>query len=347
MRFLLICIGLLGVGCRPKLVRPVPQDPTPAPAVSSAELAELIDIDALWDHTDPSATRGALERRRVQLEARLAVGDLSADGARLLERARLELLTQLARTHTLEGSVDPADVLLVRVRDGVAADGGADLLRVRVRLELELGRCRRTAREPEAARAHFVEAWELARSGGVELDGLAVDAAHMVAIVDVGTDSELEWGLRALELAEASTSADARKWRATLLNNLGWSYFDRGELDRALELMERQLGLREAAGAEPALRIARWSVARVLRAQGQVEAALAEQESLLQDYGAEALADGYVHEEVAECLLALGRAEDAAPWFAAAHERLSPTWLSEAEPARLARMAELGGVEAP
>jgi hypothetical protein len=53
----------------------------------------------------------------------------------------------------------------------------------------------------------------------------------MVAIVASG-DEALAWNQRALELAQASPDPDARRWRASLFNNLGWTYHDRGEYAR-------------------------------------------------------------------------------------------------------------------
>jgi hypothetical protein len=53
-------------------------------------------------------------------------------------------------------------------------------------------------------------------------------------------------------------------------------------------------------------------------------------------------ADGYVFEEIGECLLALNRAVEARPYFAKAYETLSQDeWLRDREPARLARLKEL------
>ena len=55
--------------------------------------------------------------------------------------------------------------------------------------------------------------------------------------------------------------------------------------------------------------------------------------------------DGYVEEELGECLLALGRESQARPHFAAAYGLLrSDIWLARDEPARLARLRDLGGV---
>ena len=52
---------------------------------------------------------------------------------------------------------------------------------------------------------------------------------------------------------------------------------------------------------------------------------------------------GYVHEEIAECLLLLGQREPARSHFALAFEALSmDPWLQADESSRLARLKRLG-----
>ena len=62
----------------------------------------------------------------------------------------------------------------------------------------------------------------------------------MLGILDA---PDLTWNLKALELAESSPDERAQRWRASLYNNIGWSYHDQGEYDKALS------DLREGAGA--------------------------------------------------------------------------------------------------
>jgi hypothetical protein len=58
--------------------------------------------------------------------------------------------------------------------------------------------------------------------------------------------------------------------------------------------------------------------------------------------------DGYVQEELGECLLSLGREAEAKAHFAAAYGNLSrDEWLKRDEPDRLERLRRLGGVERP
>jgi tetratricopeptide (TPR) repeat protein len=125
------------------------------------------------------------------------------------------------------------------------------------------------------------------------------------------------------------------------LNNQGWDAYDAGEYDAALGLFERALASRREAGAsDRQIRVARWCVAKGLRSVGRVEEALAEQTALAGENDAP---DGYNEEELGECLLALGRAEEARPHFAAAHRLLSEDpWLVESDPERLARLERLG-----
>ena len=57
--------------------------------------------------------------------------------------------------------------------------------------------------------------------------------------------------------------------------------------------------------------------------------------------------DGYVFEEIAECLLILGRAAESRPYFVQAHAFLSrDIWLVAQEKERLERLKHLGEDEA-
>ena len=71
------------------------------------------------------------------------------------------------------------------------------------------------------SRAPFVEAFNLAHEHGE--DFLAVDAAHMMGIVEDAGD-QLGWNLTALEMARGSADERAAGWQGYLYNNLGWTY---------------------------------------------------------------------------------------------------------------------------
>lgn len=280
-------------------------------------------IDSLWDFDDPAGSE-------ARFRAALAEHAPGTPGA-------IELATQIARAQGLQRSFDAAHATLDALAPLAEGRGG----RLEARYLLERGRAHRSGGDPAAARPLFERAWDVARAVGE--DGLAVDAAHMAALVAPGQEQHA-WNLRALELAESSADPGARRWRASLLNNIGWAYHDRGDHAQALESFERALAARLEQSAPGPVRIARWSVARAQRSLGRLEEALAGQRALLAELEAAGESDGYVDEEIGECLLALGRADDARPHFRRAHALLAAdAWLAENEAARLARLRELGG----
>lgn len=79
--------------------------------------------------------------------------------------------------------------------------------------------------------------------------------------------------------------------------------------------------------------VAEWSVARCLRSLGCHDAPLARQRARLAEHRGAGRSDGCVDEEIAENLLALGRADEARPQRAAA-ARLpaQDAGLAQAEP---------------
>jgi tetratricopeptide (TPR) repeat protein len=283
------------------------------------------DWKPLWNFDDAAAT----EARFLEiLPATRATGSSAAE---------VILLTQIARTRGLQRRFSDAH----RTLDEAAALPGAGEPEPRVRLLLERGRTRNSGKEEGRGREEFLAALDTARSAG--LDALAVDAAHMMGIIEP-PDVALEWNDRAIAMAEASSDPAARKWLASLLNNQGWTRHGRGEFELALTLFEKARDFRQAASATGSgTLVARWAVARCHRSLGRVEEALAAQRALLDDWKAEGQEDGYVHEEMGECLLLLGRGEEARPHFARAHALLSADpWVKENEAERLLRLESLG-----
>jgi tetratricopeptide (TPR) repeat protein len=257
---------------------------------------------------------------------------------------RLELQTQFARTHSLQREFDAAH----RILDAVEAELTGDTPVAHVRCLLERGRAFNSAGDNEKARQHFGAALTAAQVRG--WDGYAVDAAHMIANTNAATpDEALKWNHAALTLAEASPDPVARRWRASLCNNIGWALFTHEKFDDALAFFERALLLREEEGAAGEIRVARWSIGRCLRSLGRAEEALAIHRELEAEMEAAASdrPDGFVFEEIGECLRMLRRNDEATPYFRRAHELLSRNpWLAEHEPARLKRIATLGGAGA-
>ena len=184
-------------------------------------------------------------------------------------------------------------------------------------------------------------------NSGIEhkFDFYAIDAIHMLGIAEPDAEKQLAWNFKAMQLAEASSDERARGWLGSLYNNIGWTYYEQQRLDEALEIFKKCVTFFEEANRPDRLRIARYSVGKTLRALGQVDRALAIQMQLLDDAQKRNEPDGFVNEEIGECLLAQGKAGEAKPHFARAYDLLSKDqWLTRDEPKRLERLAELGGV---
>ncbi len=296
---------------------------------ASAGTSELQDFDARWDYAHPDSTEAVF---RSLLPAARSAGD--ADYL-------VQLLTQIARTQGLQRKFTDAHATLDEAA-GMLTDS---LAVARVRYLLERGRVFNSAQEPERARPLFLSAWEEAQAAGAEYH--AIDAAHMMGIIEPPAEA-LVWNRKAIAAAEAAGSERARGWLGSLYNNVGWTYHDLGDYDQALDMFEKGLAFREEKKQPRETRIAKWCVARTYRSLGRTEEALAMQRTLEQELTASGETDGFVDEEIGECLLALGRPDEAAPSFARAHELLSKDpWFVEKEGARLARLAELGGVSLP
>jgi tetratricopeptide (TPR) repeat protein len=282
------------------------------------------DVDSLWDYADPSATELTLRKLLTQV------------GETVPRAWRLELLTQLARTQSLQRKWGECHAIL----DDVEKEVTDDMPRVRVRLQLERGRAFNDVGRFDDAKGCFTEAWELAKAN--DLDGLAVDAAHMLGIMDPPDDA-IEWNHRALEYAQASADPAARRWVGTLKNNLGWVYHRLHRYDEALELFQELVDHFADAGQPSRERIARYSVAKTLRLMGDSARALEVQLDLIRQCEEANEPAGYSYEEAGECLLALEREEEARPYFARAYEALSKdAWFPPGETARLERIKELG-----
>lgn len=256
---------------------------TPDPATVPLE-----KLDHLWDFDDPAAS----ERRFAALLHR-ARGE--RDGAFLAEA-----LTQLARARGLQGHFDEADATLDDAESALRPDDG----RGGVRIHLERGRVANTAGRVGRGRTSFLAAWELARAAGE--DALAVDAAHMLGIVEP-PDLAWEWNERGMELARGSSDPAAQRWLASLANNMGWARHEAGAYDEALALFTLALVERQRQDDPARTRIARWCVARCLRSLGRTEEALAEQRALAAELDAVGETDEHVTEEIGECLRELGR----------------------------------------
>jgi tetratricopeptide (TPR) repeat protein len=200
----------------------------------------------LWDFDDLEASE---QRFRAQFEQE------SSDAG------RAEVLTQIARVHGLRDDFESS----ARTLDEAEALAGSSAT-ARVRIDLERGRIHRSSGDSEAALPLFEAAF--ARACEASDYYLAGDAAHMCALAAEDRQAMEEWTQRGLELGERE--ADAGYWAGPLLNNLGWAYYDSGEYERALELFERALEVRERDPAnQAAIAHAREALETALTAVGR------------------------------------------------------------------------------
>lgn len=285
---------------------------------------ELPDFNQLWNYADPAATEQQFRELLPQAEA-------SGDRA-----YHAELLTQIARALGLQRKFDDAHRILDMV-EPMLEDG---MERARIRYELERGRVFNSSGERDAARPHFLRAWELGQQAKEEF--YAIDAAHMMGIIEP-PDAALAWNEKAIALAGQTQDQRAKGWLGPLTNNTGWTYHDNGDYDRALEYFEKCLHWHRERNTGRGLRIAQWTVARALRSLGRTGEALEQQQALLKEYEESGGSDGYVYEEIGECLHTLGRTEEARPYFAKAYDLLgTDEWLKANEAPRLERLREMG-----
>jgi tetratricopeptide (TPR) repeat protein len=276
-----------------------------------------------WDFNDPEST----EQKFLPMLAQNNTSSFEA-----------ALLSQIARTHSLRRNFDTAHEYLDRA-DAIQGEISAESA---VLVALERGRAFNSDSQQTDALPHFRRAFEI--SDAHQLDALAVDAAHMIAIAETGQRAE-RWNLIAMAIAETSEDPDATKWLGSLYNNLGWTYFDAGETEKALVLFEKGVTFRKQHNQTRAWQIARWTVARAWREQGRTDKALEEQERLLQEVADDQGQLGYIHEELGELLL-LNQDEASKTHFSKAFQILSQDgWLVANEPDRLARLKNLGKID--
>lgn len=288
------------------------------------------DFDTLWDYQHPDQTEAKFRQLLPQAEQRSDIAYY------------LQLLTQIARTQGLQREFVEAHKTLDRVKEHLRTE----LVVPTIRYLLERGRVFNSSGQPSEAQIWFQQAWELARSQEEEAF-FAVDAAHMLAIVSRTFEEQVTWNITALQYAQASSDESAQSWCGPLYNNLGWTYHDQGQYEHALKCFQQALQWRQEQGEAREIRIARWCVARTLRSSQQTTEALALQQELLAEWeqsGEEQ--DGYVYEEMAECLFVLGQISESRAYFAQAYEKLSQDrWLAAQEPERLERLRQLAASE--
>jgi hypothetical protein len=258
-----------------------------------APAAMAVNVNALWDYSKPDVSE---TRFRAALEG-------ASDDDKLI------LQTQIARTYGLRREFVRAREVLTAVEPALAKASAE----VQVRYLLELGRtyCSpvhpqelRTPENIERARLSFLQAYELAASA--RLDFLAVDALHMMPVVDEEPDRQLEWNEKALAYLERSDQPEVKGWEAALRNNVGHARRMKGDYEAALRQFRLSREAHETAGRTRNVRIADWMIARTYRDQRRFSEAIAVQLDLERAWDLDGEPDPYVFEELEQLYLALG-----------------------------------------
>jgi len=244
-----------------------------------------IDLKKLWDFGKPELSE---ERFRS------ALSTASHEDALILQ-------TQIARTYGIRMDFSKAQQILHDIESQVQ---NADA-EVKTYYYLELGRTYSSATHPpesqtdgmqEKARSAYMRAYEIAKEA--KLDGLAIDALHMMTVVDTSPERQLEWNRKAMELVRSSSQEEAKKWAGSIHNNTGYALHLITRYDEALEEFKLALAENEKGGDPAKIRIAHWMIAWTLRSLSRFEEAIEIQLRLEKEWDEAGEPDPYVFEEL-------------------------------------------------
>ncbi|KYG62465.1 hypothetical protein AZI86_16665 [Bdellovibrio bacteriovorus] len=289
---------------------------------------ELPNFDKMWNYRNPAETEARF--REILPEAEKSGN----------KDYYLQLLTQIARTQSLQSKFAKAHAIL----DTVEVKIGPDTPVAEVRYLLERGRTFNSSKKPDLALPLFLKAVDLGIA--TKQDGYVVDAYHMVAIAEPDIKKQLEWNLKALEFAEKSQDPGARSWLGSLYNNIGYTYIQLNDYKAALSVLQKQVEYYDRLLPQNRYehQVARWFVARALRGLERNVEALEILRRLEAEFAADSAPDGYVFEEIAENLLVLNHTQEAKKYFGFAYDELTKSdGLIDGDEVRTKRVKELGG----
>lgn len=253
----------------------------------------------LWQFDNPAASLATFQEAQVSAD--------SEDWA--------ILQTQVARAKGLLGNFEAARVALEEIDLEHAS------IEVQVRYWLELGRTQcspkhkieaRTMEAKASARTCYQQAFELAQHA--KLDYLAIDALHMMTVVDDAPEDQLQWNMRAIEYMESALDPLAKRWAGSLYNNTGYALALAGRHDEAELNLQKALAERETHGNPSQIRVAKWMIAWNLRLSGKAETALRMQLDLEKECDEVGEPDPYVFDELELIYLALDRVDIASAY---------------------------------
>lgn len=276
------------------------------------------DFMLLWDYNNPAETQ------KKFLE-------ISEKYRNLKDKGRyIELLTQIARTNSLQKKFDEAHKILDEANILLTDEYNT----AKIRYYLERGRTYNSSGEYKKAEECFHNAYKISTENNE--DDLAIDAAHMLGILYKSEES-LKWNIRAIEMAENSKDENAKRWLGSLYNNTGWTYFDMGDYENALQLFEKNAIYHKEKKSKKELIIAIYCTARTIRAIGRVNEALETMLKLVKQNEEFGLSeDGYIYKEIGECYYDLKQQLEAKKYFKKAYDILiNDIWFDEIEKQRL------------
>lgn len=294
---------------------------------------ELEDFDRYWGELgEPQAVEEKLLELVPQAEA---LEDKSI---------YLQMLSQVALAEALQGKFDEAHGTLDKAEGLLKPE--YDLACVRILLER--GRVFQQAGDVEKARDFFEKSYRLSMKRGY--DAHAINAAHMVAIVEPRLEDKIRWNEIGLDIGNRTEEVIGKTWLGSLYNNLGRDYMEAKEFEAALENFKKALEIEKEGGYVPRIRIAEYSIANAMRELGSLEEAEEILLGLEKEYESDArsgklgvpegmfrLLRGYVYEELS--LLYGGKTKHYAKL---AYEDLSgDDMFKKTEAKRLERLREL------
>lgn len=221
----------------------------------------------------------------------------------------VQMLTQIGLMQAVQKKFEQAHARLDQAQGACRTDDYVG----QVRLLLERGRVFQQASDIEQAQKYFHASYELSKLH--DLDYHTINAAHMIAIVEPELSDKMRWNKLALDLTLQTKDTKAAQWLAPLYNNLGQNYFDAQQYEKSLYHYQQALQLFEKDDRYSSANciFSRWTIARCLRALGDVDKAFALQHELLstikilehtKQYGMPEemffLVRGWIYEELAE-----------------------------------------------
>jgi len=288
----------------------------------------LPNFDAMWNYQHPDSTEIVF----TEILNGLQYSTESSYDAEY----HAELLTQIARAQGLQGKFKEAHATLDSVKNMLTDN----MQTAHIRYLLERGRIFNTSGEWEISKPLFKKAYEFGTKNNLDL--YTIDAIHMMGIVEP-PEKQLEWNLKALQIAEETPDQNCKGWLGPLYNNIGWTYHDQENYNEALKYFQKGYEFRTEIGDKEGARIAKWTVGRCYRSLNKIKEALKIQNEINKEIEEKDLPkDGYVFEELGELYLIEGNNKLASENFGLAYQELSKdNWIVNNQPERLNRLKKL------